>query len=94
MKNEDDAGSGRPKVVVMDENIKQIPKFIVDYHTSKLVEIFDALKISKKRIRKCSLGIKFSESKGVIGKTEIYFEINMYFFKKLEDGCNRCIGEI
>ncbi|KAF7267877.1 hypothetical protein GWI33_018933 [Rhynchophorus ferrugineus] len=46
MSTEDGEGSGRPKEVVTDENIKNIHKVISNKRKLKLNEIADTLKIS------------------------------------------------
>lgn len=50
MSTEDGERSGRPKEVVTDENIKKIHKMILNDRKMKLIEIAEALKISKERV--------------------------------------------
>ena len=50
MSTEDDARSGRPKEAVTDENIKKVHKIILDDRKLKLIQIAEALKISKERV--------------------------------------------
>lgn len=50
MSTEDGERSGRPKEVVTDENIKKIHKMILNDRKIKLMEIAEALKISKERV--------------------------------------------
>ncbi|XP_031630281.1 histone-lysine N-methyltransferase SETMAR-like [Contarinia nasturtii] len=50
MSTEEDARSGRPKDAVTDENIKKIHKIILNDRKMKLIEIAEALKISKERV--------------------------------------------
>lgn len=50
MSTEDDPRSGRPKEALIDENIKKVHKIILDNRKVKLIEVAQALKISKERV--------------------------------------------
>lgn len=50
MSTEDDERSGRPKEAVTDENIQKIHKMILNDRKLKLIEIAEALKVSKERV--------------------------------------------
>ena len=50
MSTEDDARGARPKEAVTDKNIKKVHKIILDDCKMELIEISEALKISKERV--------------------------------------------